>query len=71
MFARVLEVAGVPSGTLNVITGRGPIGEYLAAHDKINMLTFTGSTEVGKTLARVAGLKRLHMELGGKGAPLS
>ena len=70
MFARVLEVAGVPAGTLNVITGRGPIGEYLAAHDKINMLTFTGSTEVGKTLARVAGLKRLHMELGGKGCAI-
>jgi glyceraldehyde-3-phosphate dehydrogenase [NAD(P)+] len=67
MFARVLELAGIPAGTLNVITGRGPIGEYLAGHEKINMLTFTGSTEVGKKLARVAGLKRLHMELGGKG----
>jgi glyceraldehyde-3-phosphate dehydrogenase [NAD(P)+] len=70
MFARILEVAGIPAGTLNVITGRGPIGEYLAAHDKISMLTFTGSTEVGKTLARVAGLKRLHMELGGKGCAI-
>ena len=70
MFARILEVAGVPAGTLNVITGRGPIGEYLASRDKISMLTFTGSTEVGKTLDRVAGLKRLHMELGGKGCAI-
>jgi glyceraldehyde-3-phosphate dehydrogenase [NAD(P)+] len=70
MFARILEVAGIPGGTLNVITGRGPIGERLAAHEKINMLTFTGSTEVGKTLARVAGLKMLHMELGGKGCAI-
>jgi len=70
MFARILQIAGIPSGTLNVITGRGPIGELLAAHDRISMLTFTGSTEVGKTLARVAGLKRLHMELGGKGCAI-
>lgn len=70
MFSRLLELAGVPKGSLNVITGRGPIGEYLAAHDKISMLTFTGSTDVGKTLARVAGLKGLHMELGGKGCAI-
>jgi glyceraldehyde-3-phosphate dehydrogenase [NAD(P)+] len=70
MFARLLEVAGIPATTLNVITGRGKIGEYLASNDKISMLTFTGSTEVGKTLARVAGLKRLHMELGGKGCSI-
>ena len=70
MFARLLEVAGIPATTLNVITGRGKIGEYLASSDKISMLTFTGSTEVGKTLARVAGLKRLHMELGGKGCSI-
>ena len=70
MFARILEIAGIPAGTLNVVTGRGPIGEYLAAHDKISMLTFTGSTEVGKALARVAGLKMLHMELGGKGCAI-
>jgi len=70
MFARILEVAGIPSGAMNVITGRGPLGEYLASQEKINMLTFTGSTEVGKRLARVAGLKRLHMELGGKGCAI-
>lgn len=70
MFARILEVAGIPAGTVNVITGRGSVGEYLAGHDKISMLTFTGSTEVGKKLARAAGLKRLHLELGGKGCAI-
>ena len=70
MFARLLEVAGIPARTLNVITSKGSIGQFLAAHDKINMLTFTGSTEVGKALARVAGLKTLHMELGGKGSAI-
>jgi len=70
LFARLLEVAGIPSATLNLITARGKIGEHLAASDKIGMLTFTGSTEVGKALARVAGLKTLHMELGGKGCSI-
>jgi glyceraldehyde-3-phosphate dehydrogenase [NAD(P)+] len=70
MFTRLLEVAGLPAGTLNVITGRGPIGEYLAGHENVNMVTFTGSTEVGKRLARVAGIKKLHMELGGKGCAI-
>ncbi len=70
MFARVLEAAGIPSATVNVVTGRGPLGEYLAGQEKISMLTFTGSTEIGKKLARIAGLKRLHMELGGKGCAI-
>jgi len=70
MFARLLELSGIPSVCLNVITGRGSIGEYLAAQEKISMLTFTGSTEIGRALAKVAGLKTLHMELGGKGCAI-
>ncbi len=65
-----LEEAGLPAGTLNVVTGRGPIGEYLAGREKVDMISFTGSTEVGKRLARVAGIKKLHMELGGKGCAI-
>ena len=65
-----LELAGIPNGTLNVITGPGVIGEYMAGNGKISMLTFTGSTEIGKKLSQVAGLKRLHMELGGKGSAI-
>jgi glyceraldehyde-3-phosphate dehydrogenase [NAD(P)+] len=70
MFARLLELGGIPAACLNVITGRGSIGEYLATQEKISMLTFTGSTEVGRALAKVAGLKTLHMELGGKGCAI-
>jgi glyceraldehyde-3-phosphate dehydrogenase [NAD(P)+] len=70
MFARLLELGGIPPVCLNVVTGRGPIGEYLAAQERIGMLTFTGSTEVGRVLAKVAGLKTLHMELGGKGCAI-
>ena len=70
LFSRVLELAGIPNGTLNVITGRGVIGEYMAGSRKVSMLTFTGSTQIGKKLSQIAGLKRLHMELGGKGSAI-
>ena len=70
LFSRVLELAGIPNGTLNVITGRGVIGEYMAGSRKISMVTFTGSTQIGKKLSQIAGLKRLHMELGGKGSAI-
>ena len=70
MFTRILEVAGIPAGTLNVVTGTGKLGEHLAGHEKVNMLTFTGSTEIGRKLASIAGMKKLHMELGGKGCAI-
>jgi glyceraldehyde-3-phosphate dehydrogenase [NAD(P)+] len=60
MFSRILELAGLPTGTINVVTGKGSVAEYLAQHDKINMLTFTGSTEIGKKLSRLVGIKQLH-----------
>jgi acyl-CoA reductase-like NAD-dependent aldehyde dehydrogenase len=67
MFTRLAELAGVPKGVLNVMTGGGgEIGDLLATHPKIGMISFTGSTEVGKHIASVAGMKRLHLELGGK-----
>ncbi len=68
MFARLAELAGVPEGALNVITGSGgEIGDLLASHPKVGMISFTGSTSVGQHIAMVAGMKRLHLELGGKG----
>ena len=67
MFARLAEMAGVPKGGLNVITGGGgEIGDLLATHPKISMISFTGSTAVGKHIASIAGMKKLHLELGGK-----
>ncbi|MEM3068410.1 MAG: aldehyde dehydrogenase family protein [Nitrososphaerales archaeon] len=67
LFARVLEEAGIPPGSLNMITGSGAIGDYLVPNEKVAMINFTGSTEVGKQIAKMAGLKKLHLELGGKG----
>ncbi|MDQ1514228.1 MAG: glyceraldehyde-3-phosphate dehydrogenase, partial [Actinomycetota bacterium] len=69
LFARVLEEAGLPAGVLNVITGPGgEIGDLLAEHDDISMISFTGSTAVGRRIARLAGPKPMHLELGGNAA---
>jgi acyl-CoA reductase-like NAD-dependent aldehyde dehydrogenase len=69
LFARVLEEAGLAAGVLNVITGPGgEIGDLLAEHDDISMISFTGSTAVGRRIARLAGPKPMHLELGGNAA---
>ncbi len=71
LFARVLEEAGLPAGVLNVITGRGSeIGELLASHDGVSMVSFTGSTSVGRSIAARIGPKPLHLELGGNAAAI-
>lgn len=71
MFARVLEAAGLPAGVLNVITGRGgDIGDLLASHPDVSMISFTGSSEVGRSIAAKAGPKPMHLELGGNGAAI-
>jgi acyl-CoA reductase-like NAD-dependent aldehyde dehydrogenase len=71
MFARVLEEAGLPPGVLNVVTGSGgQIGDIFAAHDDISMVSFTGSTAVGRRIAQLAGPKPLHLELGGNAAAI-
>jgi aldehyde dehydrogenase (NAD+) len=62
--------AGIPPGVLNVVTGEGEAGAALAAHDDVDKISFTGSTEVGREIQRAAAgnLKRLTLELGGKSA---
>lgn len=68
LFARVLEEAGVPAGAFNIVTGRGgTVGGSLASNEKVAMVSFTGSTQVGESIVKVAGIKKLHLELGGKG----
>jgi glyceraldehyde-3-phosphate dehydrogenase (NADP+) len=63
--ARDLVEAGLPAGRLNVVTGRGgQVGEALAADPRVRVLTFTGGVETGERLTRVAGIKKLAMELG-------
>ena len=66
--ARLFSEAGVPDGVLNVVTGRGSvIGDALVGHPDVRRVAFTGSTEVGRHVAELAGpdLKRLSLELGG------
>jgi acyl-CoA reductase-like NAD-dependent aldehyde dehydrogenase len=68
MFARLTELAGMPKGVFNVVTGSGSeIGDFMVSHPKVNMISFTGSSGAGKRIASKAGMKRLHLELGGKG----
>jgi acyl-CoA reductase-like NAD-dependent aldehyde dehydrogenase len=71
--ARCLEAAGVPPGVLNVVTGWGPsTGKALAEHPGVDLVAFTGSTAVGKDVARAAAghLARTTLELGGKSAQI-
>ena len=70
-FAELLVEAGFPPGVVNVVTGWGPVvGSALAAHPGIDKIAFTGSTQVGKLVARAAAdnLTRVTLELGGKSA---
>ncbi|CAM5419016.1 aldehyde dehydrogenase [Streptomyces pilosus] len=69
-FADICRQAGLPRGVVNILTGDGRAGAALIAHPDVNKVAFTGSTAVGKEIARtVAGTrKKLTLELGGKGA---
>ncbi|WP_258000387.1 aldehyde dehydrogenase family protein [Bacillus sp. Marseille-P3661] len=63
--AEVFEEAGLPKKVLSVITGKGSeIGELLVCHPDIRMVSFTGGVETGERIARLAGLKKIGMELG-------
>ncbi len=71
LFARVLEDAGLPPGVLNVVTGSGSqIGDLLAQHPAVGMVSFTGSSQVGRRISEITGPKRLHLELGGNAAAI-
>ncbi|MEG2914800.1 MAG: aldehyde dehydrogenase family protein, partial [Pseudomonas sp.] len=60
--------AGIPAGVFNLVTGAGNIGQALASHQKIDKVSFTGSTAVGKIVGGVAvqNMTRFALELGGK-----
>jgi aldehyde dehydrogenase (NAD+) len=70
LFAEVCQQADLPPGVVNIITGTGRTGAHLLAHPGVDKVAFTGSTEVGKGIARaIAGTrKRATLELGGKAA---
>ncbi|SDM97616.1 aldehyde dehydrogenase (acceptor) [Streptomyces sp. cf386] len=69
-FADICRQAGLPKGVVNILPGYGDAGAAVVAHPDVNKVAFTGSTAVGKEIARtVAGSrKKLTLELGGKGA---
>lgn len=66
---RLAIEAGLPPGVLNVVTGGDEVGAMLVAHPDVRMVSVTGATETGEKIMANAGMKRLHMELGGK-APM-
>ncbi|MEO3975402.1 aldehyde dehydrogenase family protein [Streptomyces sp. CAU 1734] len=71
LFARLVHRAGVPAGVFNLVTGTGPeAGAALAAHEDVDLVSFTGSTAVGRRIGAIAGaaVKRVALELGGKSA---
>lgn len=73
LFAEMMHDAGFPPGVFNLVNGDGVgVGSQLSAHLDIDMVSFTGSSRAGKLISKAAAdtLKRVHLELGGKGANL-
>ena len=71
LFAEVLDAAGVPKGVFNLVNGDGPtVGQAIASHPEVDLVSFTGSTRAGILVAKAAAdtVKRVHQELGGKSA---
>ncbi|MFF5215566.1 aldehyde dehydrogenase family protein [Micromonospora sp. NPDC000442] len=70
LFAEICQQADLPAGVVNIVTGAGETGRALVEHDGVDKVAFTGSTDVGRAIARaVAGSrKKLTLELGGKAA---
>jgi aldehyde dehydrogenase (NAD+) len=71
VLAEVIDEAALPNGVFNLVSGLGPVvGEAIAAHPDVDMVSFTGSTRAGKRVAEVASatVKKVALELGGKSA---
>ncbi|MGZ4637867.1 MAG: aldehyde dehydrogenase family protein [Actinomycetes bacterium] len=70
LFAEVCQQAGLPAGVVNIVTGAGETGRALVEHPDVDKVAFTGSTEVGKMIARstAGSSKKVTLELGGKAA---
>ncbi len=69
ILAEVIEAAGLPAGVFNLVTGTGPVvGEAIASHPQVDMVSFTGSTRAGRRVSELASatVKPVAMELGGK-----
>jgi acyl-CoA reductase-like NAD-dependent aldehyde dehydrogenase len=69
ILAEIIEAAGLPAGVFNLVTGTGPVvGEAIAGHPGVDMVSFTGSTRAGRRVSELASatVKPVAMELGGK-----
>ncbi|HEL0599294.1 TPA: NADP-dependent glyceraldehyde-3-phosphate dehydrogenase [Streptococcus equi subsp. zooepidemicus] len=67
LLAEVFAEAGLPAGVFNTITGRGSvIGDYIVEHEAVNFINFTGSTPIGERIGKLAGMRPIMLELGGK-----
>jgi betaine-aldehyde dehydrogenase len=73
ILTEIIHAAGLPAGVFNLVNGTGPeVGEVLASHPEVDMVSFTGSTRAGKRVGELASqsIKRVALELGGKSASL-
>lgn len=71
LLAEAFAEAGLPAGVFNTITGRGSvIGDYIVEHKAVDFINFTGSTPVGENIGRLAGMRPIMLELGGKDAAI-
>ena len=73
ILADIVNEAGVPAGVFNLVSGTGKlVGEALASHPDVDMVSFTGSTLAGKRVTEISvdSLKRVALELGGKSASI-
>ena len=71
LFSEIVHEAGVPAGVYNMVNGDGPgVGSRLSAHPDVDMVSFTGSTRAGRLITKAGAetIKRVSLELGGKGA---
>ncbi|MEU7473173.1 aldehyde dehydrogenase family protein [Streptomyces sp. NPDC044984] len=71
LFAQAVHEAGIPAGVFNLVTGLGPVaGQALAEHPGVDLVSFTGSTAVGRRIGAIASgmVKKVALELGGKSA---
>ncbi len=70
ILAEILQQAELPPGVVNIVTGAGDTGAALVAHEGLDKIAFTGSTDIGRSIQRALGTRGTHLtlELGGKGA---
>ena len=74
ILAEIIDEVGLPAGVFNLVTGTGPVvGEALAAHPSVDMISFTGSTRAGRRVSQVAAetVKKVALELGGIGTTVN